>query len=109
MMSSMILSRRALSAFINRRSPDRRSPDTGFTMIELAIVMTIIIILASMGMAQYKNAHIRAAEAVLKEDLFQMRDAIDQYYADKNKYPVALDELVSEGYLRKLPQDPFTK
>jgi len=78
-------------------------------MIELAIVMTIIVILASMGMAQYRNAHIRAAEAVLKEDLFQMRDAIDQYYADKNKYPAALDELVSDGYLRKLPQDPFTK
>src|SRR5437660_7051599 len=90
------------------RSRHRRS-SAGFTMIELAIVMTIIVILASMGMAQYRNAHIRAAEAVLKEDLFQMRDAIDQYYADKNKYPVALDELVSEGYLRKLPQDPFTK
>ena len=78
-------------------------------MIELAIVMTIIVILASMGMAQYRNAHIRAQEAVLKEDLFQMRDAMDQYYADKNKWPTALDELVSEGYVRKIPQDPFTK
>src|SRR5207248_11384247 len=68
--------------------------DPAFTMIELAIVMSIIIILAAMGMAQYRNAHIRAAEAVLKEDLFQMRDAMDQYYADKNKWPTALDELV---------------
>jgi len=78
-------------------------------MIELAIVMTIIVILASMAMAQYRNAHIRAQEAVLREDLFQMRDAMDQYYADKNKWPTALDELVSEGYVRKIPQDPFTK
>jgi len=85
------------------------SAKRGFTMIELAIVMTIIIILASMAMAQYRNAHIRAAEAVLREDLFQMRDAMDQFYADKNKWPTALDELVSEGYLRKLPQDPLTK
>jgi general secretion pathway protein G len=83
--------------------------DHGFTMIELAIVMSIIVILAAMGMAQYRNAHIRAQEAVLREDLFQMRDAMDQFYADKNKWPSALDELVSEGYLRKLPQDPFTK
>ena len=83
--------------------------DPAFTMIELAIVMSIIIILAAMGMAQYRNAHIRAQEAVLKEDLFQMRDAMDQYYADKGKWPTALDALVSEGYVRKLPQDPFTK
>jgi len=78
-------------------------------MIELAIVMSIIVILAAMGMAQYRNAHIRAQEAVLREDLFQMRDAMDQFYADKNKWPSAIDELVSEGYIRKLPQDPFTK
>ena len=78
-------------------------------MIELAILMSIITILAAMAMAQYRNAHIRAAEAVLKEDLFQMRDAIDQFYADKNKYPTTLDELVSDGYIRKIPQDPFTK
>src|SRR5437764_13385939 len=84
-------------------------PRSGFTMIELAIVMSIIIILAAMGMAQYRNAHIHAQEAVLKEDLFQMRDAIDQFYADKTKYPSSLDDLVSEGYVRKIPQDPFTK
>jgi len=87
----------------------RLTADRGFTMIELAIVMTIIVILASMAMAQYRNAHIRAQEAVLKEDLFQMRDAMDQFYADKNKWPTTLDELVSEGYVRKIPQDPFTK
>jgi len=67
-----------------------------------------MVILATMGMAQYKNSVIRAKEGVLKEDLFQMRDAIDQYYADKGKYPVALDALVTDGYVRRIPKDPFT-
>jgi general secretion pathway protein G len=77
-------------------------------MVELLVVISIIVILAAMGMAQYRNSIIRAREAVLKEDLFRMRDAIDQYYADKMKYPSALDDLVTEGYLRELPVDPFT-
>ena len=78
-------------------------------MIELLVVVSLIIILATMGMAQYKNGIIRSKEAVLKEDLFQMRDAIDQYYADKGKYPAVLDDLVSEHYLRQMPKDPFTE
>ena len=78
-------------------------------MIELLVVMTVIIVLASMGMVQYRNSVVRAREAVLKEDLFRMRDAIDQYYADKNKYPASLDDLVSEGYLREIPVDPITQ
>jgi len=73
------------------------------------IVLSLITILATMGLVQYKNSQIHAKEAVLKEDLFRMRDAIDQYYADKNQYPSTLDALVSEGYLRKLPDDPFTR
>jgi general secretion pathway protein G len=73
------------------------------------VVLSIIIILASMGLAQYRNSIVRANEAVLKEDLFRMRDAIDQYYADKGQYPTTLDSLASEGYLRKMPDDPFTK
>jgi general secretion pathway protein G len=81
----------------------------GFTMIELLVVLALIVILATMGMTQYRNSVVHAKEAVLKEDLFQMRDAIDQYYADKNQWPSTLDALVSEGYLRKLPEDPFTK
>ena len=80
----------------------------GFTMIELLVVVSIIVILASLGMAQYRQSVIRAKEAVLKEDLFRMRDAIDQYYADKNKYPSGLEDLVSEGYLREIPVDPIT-
>jgi general secretion pathway protein G len=81
----------------------------GFTLIELLIVLVLISILASIGLAQYRASQIHAREAVLKEDLFRMRDAIDQYYADKNQYPATLDALVSDGYLRKLPDDPFTK
>jgi general secretion pathway protein G len=58
---------------------------------------------------QYKNSVVSSREAVLRTDLFRMRDAIDQYYADKQKYPSALDSLVSEGYMRKVPEDPMTK
>ena len=61
-----------------------------------------------MGMAQYRQGIVHAREAVLKTDLFDLRDAIDQYYADKNQYPGSLDALVTDGYLRKIPVDPFT-
>src|SRR5688572_15246962 len=80
----------------------------GFTIIELLIVMTIIIVLASMGMVGYRNSVRRSEEAVLKENLFRMRDAMDQFYADKNKWPGDLSELVSEGYIREIPEDPIT-
>jgi general secretion pathway protein G len=80
----------------------------GFTMIELLIVLTLVVILASMGMVQYRNSVRRAEEAVLKENLFRMRDAMDQFYADKNKWPGDLSELVSEGYIREIPEDPIT-
>jgi general secretion pathway protein G len=81
----------------------------GFTMIELMVVMSLIIILTTMGLTQYRNSVIYARESVLKEDLFQLRDAIDQYFADKGQYPSTLDALVSDGYVRKLPEDPITK
>jgi len=80
-----------------------------FTLIELTIVMAIIVILASVGLAQYRNSVIYANESILREDLFRMRDAIDQYYADKNQYPGSLEALVTDGYLRKIPDDPITK
>ena len=83
--------------------------DRGFTLIELLVVLTLIIVLSTIGMAQYQRSVTYAREATLKEDLFRMRDAIDQYYADKNQYPATLDALVSEGYLRRIPEDPFTK
>jgi general secretion pathway protein G len=83
--------------------------EPGFTMIELLVVVSLIVILATMGMSQYRTSVIHAREAVLMEDLFRMRDAIDQYYADKNQYPSTLEALVSDGYMRQLPVDPFTK
>ena len=80
----------------------------GFTLIELLIVITLIVVLAGVGMPVYQNSVRRSREAVLKEDLFRMRDVISQYYADKNKWPASLQDLVSEGYLRQVPEDPFT-
>jgi len=81
----------------------------GFTMIEMLVVMTLVVLLAGLAMTQYRNAVTRSEEAVLKENLFRMRDAMDQFYADKNKYPSDLSELVSEGYIREIPTDPMTK
>ncbi len=81
----------------------------GFTLIELLVVITLITILATMGIVQYRNSIQSTREAILKTDLFRMRDAIDQYYADKTKYPASLDALVTDGYLRKIPEDPITK
>ena len=91
-----------------KRFPTARSATRGFTIIELLIVMSVIVILASMGLVQYRNSVRRAEEAVLKENLFRMRDAMDQFYADKSKWPSDLSELVSEGYIREVPEDPIT-
>jgi general secretion pathway protein G len=88
---------------------NRRRCCRGFTLIELLIVITLISILASMGVVIYRNSVQSSKEAVLHTDLFRMRDAIDQYYADKAKYPASLDALVSEGYMRAIPVDPLTK
>lgn len=87
----------------------RRSSQAGWTLIELMVVVSLIMVLAGMAMANYRNAVRVTQEAVLRENLFRMRDAIDQYYADKTKYPPTLDALVSDGYLRKIPEDPFTR
>ncbi|MEN8222981.1 MAG: type II secretion system protein [Acidobacteriota bacterium] len=80
----------------------------GFTLVEILIVLTIIGILLSIVIPQYKNSVIKAKEAVLKENLFQIRDAISKYYKDKNKYPASLEDLVTSRYLRIVPQDPFS-
>lgn len=87
----------------------RRGPGHGgWTLVELTIVISLIVILSSIALVGYRNAITLSREAVLKEDLFRMRDAIDQYYADKQAYPSALETLVAEGYLRTVPLDPFT-
>ena len=80
----------------------------GFTLIELLIVITLIVVLAGIGLATYSTSITRAKEATLKEDLFRMRDAIDQYYADKSTYPSDLSALVTSGYMRQVPKDPLT-
>ncbi len=73
------------------------------------VVMSIIVTLATIGVVQYRQSVVFAKEAVLKDDLFKMKEAIDQYYADKNQYPATLEDLVSSGYLRAMPKDPFTE
>jgi general secretion pathway protein G len=102
--------RRALAGLIGRAMGDagRGRGQSGFTIIELMVVMSLIVILSTMSLVQYRQSVTRSKEAVLKEDLFRMRDALDQYYADKSQYPATLDALVTDGYLRRLPKDPFT-
>jgi general secretion pathway protein G len=80
----------------------------GFTLIEMIIVFTMIGILVGLALPQFKNAAVKARESTLKESLFTVRKLIDQYYSDKHKYPLSLQTLVDEGYLRKKPVDPLT-
>jgi len=86
-----------------------RPAGEGFTLLEMMVVLTLILILAAVAAPNYRVAIIRAREAVLKDDLFTMRKLIDQYTLDKQKPPESLDDLVQAGYLRGgLPVDPFT-
>ena len=80
----------------------------GFTLLELMIVISIIIILASITLPQYQRTIVHTRETVLKDDLRKMRSLIDQYAADKGRLPQSLDELASSGYMREVPIDPFT-
>jgi general secretion pathway protein G len=86
----------------------KHGQDAGFTLIELMIVMMIILILTTVAVPRFVSAIRSAKEAVLKEDLHVMRTAIDSYTMDKQKAPQSLDDLVTDGYLRTVPEDPFT-
>src|SRR6202140_4580562 len=86
----------------------RNSQSRGFTLLELMIVISIIIILVSVALPQFQKTIMHARETVLHDDLFKMRSLIDQYAADKGKLPQSLDDLVTEHYLREVPKDPIT-
>ncbi len=86
----------------------RTGKPKGFTMVELVIVMSIMAILISIGVPIYTRSIIRAKEAVLRDQLFTMRQLIDEYTIDKQAAPQSLEDLKSEGYLREIPKDPFT-
>jgi general secretion pathway protein G len=88
---------------------NNRRKSAGFTLVELMIVMAIIMVLAVVAVPSYIGAMRQAREAVLKEDLHVLRNAIDSYTADKQKAPQSLEDLVTEGYLKSIPDDPMTR
>lgn len=87
----------------------RRAKQNGFTLVELMIVMAIILILVSVSIPMYNKSIQHARESALRQNLYHLRQAIDQYTMDKQKAPQSLDELVSAKYLREIPVDPMTQ
>jgi general secretion pathway protein G len=91
-----------------RASRKRRARSSGFTLLELIVVITIMGVLVSIALPNYRASIVQAKESVLRENLYRMRDLIDQYQSDKGKYPETLQSLVSDGYVRQIPVDPFS-
>ena len=88
--------------------PPPRRGGGGFTLIELMIVVTVIGILATISQPMFRSAVVQAREAALRENLYVLRDALDKYYADNDKYPESLTDLVERKYMRRIPKDPIT-
>jgi general secretion pathway protein G len=80
----------------------------GFTLMEMLIVISLVMILVAIAVPNYQRSIMRAKESVLKQDLFQLRSLISQYTLDKQKAPQSLDDLVTAGYLKQIPTDPMT-
>jgi general secretion pathway protein G len=83
--------------------------ERGFTLLELMVIVTVVGILVTMAVPSFRQSVVRAREAVLVRDLFTVRDLLDQHRGDKGRYPASLRDLVASGYLRAVPQDPFTR
>jgi general secretion pathway protein G len=91
------------------RQANGRGKASGFTMLELMVVIAIILVLVAMAAGNYQRSLVRARESVLKQDLQTMRNAIQQYTLDKQQGPASLQDLVSAGYLREIPTDPISR
>ncbi len=98
-----------VSAMAARHARSERRRAIGFTLMELMVVMAIIASLLTLALPRYFHSVDRSREAVLKQDLQIMRDAIDKFFADRGRYPQTLDELAAKRYLRKVPPDPITE
>lgn len=82
---------------------------SGFTLVELLVVMTIIAMLLTLALPRYFHSVDKSKETVLRDDLSIMRESLDKYYSDHGKYPDSLDDLVTKKYLRGIPRDPITE
>lgn len=88
--------------------PSGKRRSSGFTLIELIVALAIVAVVLTLAAPRYFGNVDKSKEAVLREDLYIVRDAIDKFYADKQRYPESLDDLVTEKYLKGIPVDPFT-